>query len=87
MERIPKLTMYEGFHHSVPSRKSPSSENMPPKALEQVVEKDLGPEKQQIWIVDYITIKDIYRVRKGPKKKTIKKKYNKTKLTCYGYSI
>ena len=37
-------------------------------------------------IADYITIINIYRVRTGQKKKTIKKKYKKTKLTNYGYS-
>ena len=83
MERIPKLTTYKGFHHATAAQKrGPPPETEP---FGEVVEDDLELSKHQSTMMDYIKIKDIYRVRIGKKNKTIKK-YKKAKLTNYGYS-
>ena len=72
---------YEGFHHTTAAPIGPPLE---PESLREVTEDDLEPAKHQSMMMNYIGIQDIYRVRIRKKKKTIKKKYKKAKLTNYG---
>ena len=83
-ERIPKLTTYKGF----------SQVTCPLAKRRTLIEpRDAAPaeipdsEKQQTPITAYITVGNIHRVSSKERKKTARKKYKKSKLTYYGYSI
>ena len=80
MDRIPKLTTYEGFTNAG----SPPAHHLsaPPEDQEKF---DSKPAKTQTSLPRYIPIQSITRVRAGQKKKTKRKKYKNKKLTDFGY--